>query len=90
MERDLAEAVRGADALVLVTDHTADGDLAARLPALAGTLAPDPCFVDGRGRLTPVPGFRWWRLGRGFLEAAPGTAETPATPLHPEIKKAIR
>ncbi len=70
--------------------HTADGDLAARLPALAGTLAPDPCFVDGRGRLTPVPGFRWWRLGRGFLEAAPGTAETPATPLHPEIKKAIR
>lgn len=89
VERDLAEAVRGADVLVLVTDHAAYGDLGARLPALAGTLAPDPSFVDGRGTLSPVPGFRWWRLGRGFLEPAPGEAGPPAIPLHPEIKKAI-
>lgn len=89
VERDLAEAVRGADALVLVTDHAAYGDLAARLPALAGTLAPDPCFVDGRGRLSPVPGFRWWRLGRGFLEPAPGKAEPPALSPQPAVRKAI-
>lgn len=80
VERDLTEAVEGADVLVLVADHATYQDLPARLPALAATLAPNPCFVDGRDRVTPVPGYGWWCLGRGFLGTAPG-ARAHGTPL---------
>jgi len=64
VERDLLAAARGADALVLVNDHAAYAALDRE--ALLRVMGTDPCFLDCRGRHTPMPGFQWWTLGRGL------------------------
>ncbi len=66
--RDLGDAVEGADALVIVADHTQYHALGGRLAALRERMRPKPVLIDTRGIVPAAEGFVLWRLGRGFVE----------------------
>ena len=68
VERNLMNAVKNADALLLITDHDEYAMLEPRLGSLKKVMKAKPIIIDARNMLAHAPGFIFWKLGIGFLQ----------------------
>ncbi len=85
VERDLVTAARGADALVVVTDHSGYRNLPQMLNLLKGVMAFHPVLIDARGIVASAPGFEMWRIGAGMV----GSADAGPVASEPRLVKGI-
>lgn len=74
VEKDLLVSARGADALVVITDHPQYLAIGSLLPKLRFVMRPPPVIADTRAVVASAEGFILWSLGHGF--EAPGETES--------------